>query len=506
MLKQLQIPEESGQLDLASLWRPEFAAYMVEGTPGQPYGIQPTPVERALKLEASSSQDALNKLDHIVLDGGEEENGNGSSNGNGSPNHNNSNDPKTMFAFLNVIEANMRYRRNEVQALLADDEAVLSISVFPRSGTFDCCFPPAFVETIDGYSKSLFFPDAAINHGHPRFRTLSQHICDRRGIPPNIQLPIYRDTDTPTPFVENFFESMNLDRGKLSPEALESFRQVAVEREAKFRKPDHVYMDAMGFGMGCCCLQVTFQAANICEARMLYDQLTPLCPILMALSAASPAFRGYLTDVDCRWSVISGSVDDRTEAEITGKDPLTGQETRRIPKSRFDSVDLYIYPGNEVYNDVPFVKDERYYDQLIKEGVDSLLAEHISHLFIRDPLVLFKEKVNIDDTKESDHFEVRGFAILLIFLPISNILCFFCILQNIQSTNWQTMRFKPPPANAPEIGWRVEFRPMEVQLTDAENAAFVIFIVLITRLILSFNLDLLIPLSKVKTIIIIGYF
>jgi len=60
------------------------------------------------------------------------------------------------------------------------------------------------------------------------------------------------------------------------------------------------------------------------------------------------------------------------------------------------------------------------------------------------------------------------------------------------------MRFKPPPANAPEIGWRVEFRPMEVQLTDEENAAFTIFIVLITRLILSFNLDLLLPMSKVS--------
>jgi len=23
--------------------------------------------------------------------------------------------------------------------------------------------------------------------------------------------------------------------------------------------PDHIYMDAMAFGMGCCCLQVTFQ-------------------------------------------------------------------------------------------------------------------------------------------------------------------------------------------------------------------------------------------------------
>ena len=33
--------------------------------------------------------------------------------------------------------------------------------------------------------------------------------------------------------------------------------------------------------------------------------------------------------------------------------------------------------------------------------------------------------------------------------------------QNIQSTVWQNMRFKPPPPNSP-IGWRIEFRPLEV--------------------------------------------
>lgn len=69
-------------------------------------------------------------------------------------------------------------------------------------------------------------------------------------------------------------------------------------------------------------------------------------------------------------------------------------------------------------------------------------------------------------------------------------------MQNIQSTNWQTMRFKPPPPNS-TIGWRVEFRPCEVQITDFENAAIVCFVVLLTRVILSYNLDFLIPISKV---------
>lgn len=124
-------------------------------------------------------------------------------------------------------------------------------------------------------------------------------------------------------------------------------------------------------------------------------------------------------------------------------------------------------------------------------GIDEMLAKHVAHLFIRDPLVIFSETINQDDTTSNDHFEVMSLFVL------------FCLLfstswQNIQSTNWQTLRFKPPPPNSP-IGWRVEFRSMEVQMTDFENAAFAVFIVLLSRAILSFNLNFYIPISKVQT-------
>ncbi|CAG2173212.1 unnamed protein product, partial [Oppiella nova] len=58
-------------------------------------------------------------------------------------------------------------------------------------------------------------------------------------------------------------------------------------------------------------------------------------------------------------------------------------------------------------------------------------------------------------------------------------------------------RFKPPPTNQPSIGWRVEFRPMEIQMTDFENAAYAVFVVLLSRIILQYNLNLVIPISKV---------
>ncbi|OQV17458.1 Glutamate--cysteine ligase catalytic subunit [Hypsibius exemplaris] len=389
---------ETGETQaLHSLWRPEYAAYMVEGTPGQPYG--------------------------------------------------------SYLACFNLVEGNMRRRRQEVQKLLHSDEAVLCFTAFPRLGCPSFTFPPLKVTPRDGVTHSLFFPDDAIFPAHPRYKTLSRNIRQRRGKKVAINVPIFKDKKTPSPFVENLAE-FNDD-----PET-----KAAV-------KPDHIYMDAMGFGMGCCCLQVTFQASSIDEGRFLYDQLTVLCPILLSISAAAPIFRGFLADVDCRWDVISGSVDDRTDEE-KGTAPLTTSRFH-IPKSRYDSVDCYISPWGEGYNDVKLVVDEDLVKLMVESGIDNQLARHMAHLFIRDPVSLFSEKINQDDANESDHFE------------------------NIQSTNWQSMRFKPPPPNSP-IGWRVEFRPMEIQMTDFENAAFVVFIVLLTRVIISFKLNFLIPISKVE--------
>lgn len=396
VLNILQENEVKNPRNVKSLWRPEYAAYMVEGTPGKPYG--------------------------------------------------------GLLAHFNIVEANMKYRREEVARLLNPGEAVMSLTSFPRLGCHNFTDPPAVPTPENGSSCSLFFPDEAIFPGHPRFKTLTRNIRQRRGSKVAINLPIFRDKKTPNPFIENL-KALG-DDGESTEAAL----------------PDHVYMDAMGFGMGCCCLQLTFQACNINEARTLYDQLTPLCPIMLALTAASPLHRGYVTDVDCRWNVISCSVDCRTREE-RGEVPLK-QDKFRIPKSRYDSIDSYLSPQGERYNDVPLIYDKAIYEQLRDADIDHLLAQHIAHLFIRDSVSLFSEKVNQDDEQDTDHFE------------------------NIQSTNWQTMRFKPPPPNSP-IGWRVEFRPCEVQITDFENAAIVCFVVLLTRVILSYQLNFIIPISKV---------
>ncbi|KAJ8918410.1 hypothetical protein NQ315_008107 [Exocentrus adspersus] len=349
-----------------------------------------------------------------------------------------------LLAHFNIVEANMRHRREEVSQLLKPDETVMSLTSFPRLGCENFTDPPTKPTPDAGATRSLFFPDDAIFPGHPRFKTLSRNIRLRRGDKVAINIPIFKDKNTAIPVDDSY-------------------------KHSKAALPDHVYMDAMGFGMGCCCLQLTFQACNITEARTLYDQLTPLCPIMLAFTAASPLHRGFLTDVDCRWNIISASVDCRTEEE-RGLKPLK-QNKFVIKKSRYDSIDSYLSEQGEKYNDVPLLYNEEDYKKLTANGIDHLLAQHIAHLFIRDTVSLFSEKVNQNDEEDTDHFE------------------------NIQSTNWQTMRFKPPPPNS-TIGWRVEFRPCEVQFTDFENAAIVCFVVLLTRVILSYQLNFLIPISK----------
>lgn len=61
----------------------------------------------------------------------------------------------------------------------------------------------------------------------------------------------------------------------------------------------------------------------------------------------------------------------------------------------------------EKYDDIDLVYDQDIYDKLRKNDVDHKLARHIAHLFIRDPLVIFKELLELDDALSSDHFEVR---------------------------------------------------------------------------------------------------
>lgn len=354
-------------------------------------------------------------------------------------------------------------------------EFPITLTTFPRLGNKDCLipdYPPSGPKL-----RSQFVPDEIANP-HIRFPTLAANIRWRRGRKVQVNVPVFRDENTPWPWKD---PTVNYDLHNWPED--DDVRNGAA--------PDNfIHMDAMAFGMGSCCLQITFQAKNIEEGRTMYDQLSPLGPILLALTAATPVYKGFLADTDVRWNQISRAVDDRTPEELGEKasllqsywqgfanfvQPLKNNRWR-LPKSRYASNSTYISQDPRLrpeYLDPDLVIDEDIKKRLVEGGMDNALATHFAHLFIRDPIVVFSEDLKELDLNKADHFE------------------------NLQSTNWQHMRFKPPPVGS-DIGWRVEFRPMEIQITDFENAAFSIFIVLITRAILSFNLNFYIPITRVS--------
>ncbi len=185
------------------------------------------------------------------------------------------------------------------------NEYPITMTTFPRLGTKDEFATPYYPPSGDKL-RSQFLPDEIANP-HIRFPTLAANIRSRRGRKVEINVPVFKDVNTPVPFNDPTV-AYNLHKW---PED-DDVRNGAV-------KVDHVYMDAMAFGMGSCCLQITFQAKNITEGRKLYDQLSPLGPIMLALTAATPIYKGFVVNTDVRWNQISRAVDDRTAEELGEK-------------------------------------------------------------------------------------------------------------------------------------------------------------------------------------------
>eukprot|EP01061_Rhynchopus_euleeides_P006710 TRINITY_DN15782_c0_g1_i2.p1 TRINITY_DN15782_c0_g1~~TRINITY_DN15782_c0_g1_i2.p1 ORF type:complete len:704 (+),score=368.35 TRINITY_DN15782_c0_g1_i2:39-2150(+) len=458
-LNQLEEEAKEKGTTLDGLWRPEYASYMIEGTPADPY---------------------THTLGSIAS-----------------------------------CEASLVRRRKMLMQYLPKNVVPLTLVNFPRMGVIDPktgtsdftqkpCLPNGAV------AHSLFVPDNCINP-HPRFGTLTANIRKRRGKKVSIRVPLFLDAKTKVdPFLNIDANSQNKllqpkededddddddepprkrahhsAKDDLTPNVTRTmyyFAQYFNDKSSgdivsmKHKEPTaahpSIYMDCMAFGMGCNCLQTTFQARHIDQARHVYDQLAVLCPVMLAMSAATPIHKGLLSEIDVRWLVISESVDDRREEEVP-----------KIMKSRYDSISTYIStrPDDKYFtamNDIDLHLDEKVYGRLRQAEIDHRLARHISHLFIRDPLVIYSGRLQqLEDARESDHFE------------------------NIQSTNWQSMRFKPPPPKAAgtDIGWRVEFRMMDAQISNFENAAYIAFTILLARAIIHFDLDFYLPLSKLDT-------
>ena len=288
------------------------------------------------------------------------------------------------------------------------------------------------------YSKSIYTSDMIINR-HPRFAGLTKNIRTRRGSKVEIKVPLFKDINT------------NLNN--------EPF-------------PGFVHMDSMAFGMGCCSTQVTVGACSLNAATLLYDNLIPFTPIFLVMSSACPIFKGKITDYDNRWNIISESVDDRTEDErnINSKNYI--EKSRYGPVYSYISDSKYSYDFNNDYKKFPINKD--YYNKLIENGISPKLSEHFCNLLVRDPLVIFSEKINIDDKSDMSHFE------------------------NINSTNWNALRFKLPRSSDGDTCFKIEIRTLDIQISPYENTSMICMILLTYALILCSNeINFIIPISKV---------
>ena len=260
-----------------------------------------------------------------------------------------------------------------MRQLLKEDETLVTLTMFPLLGAKKSFTDPHY-DANGSVAQSLFLPDEIINE-HPRFGTLTKNIRLRRGGKVCILVPLFLDENTnrhictqipwdkmhPSRELKiDYFMSQCSPTQYFSPGNASSLGTLYHDSGSHHhhhhvgshggsvgtndsslslgvvpngccseiaKQTPSIYMDAMGFGMGCCCMQCTFQARDIDEARSLYDHLAVLCPVFLALTAATPVVRGLLADTDVRWNIVSASVDDRTP-----------DEKKRIAKSRYDSV------------------------------------------------------------------------------------------------------------------------------------------------------------------------
>jgi glutamate--cysteine ligase catalytic subunit len=247
------------------------------------------------------------------------------------------------------------------------------------------------------------------------------------------------------------------------------------------KRAGEIHLDAFSFGMGQNSLQITFGAEDMDQARWLYDQFHMLTSIMLALSATSSVFKGKLSDWDTRWKIIEMSTDCRNASE---------RKDGAIAKGRYSTINQFI--SNDSRNKAKYNNEKPTINKGIKKfmkseakkmdsPIDEKLLNHFAYLWVRDPLVAFPSRLELDNNTETDHFE------------------------SIQSTNWNDVRFKPPPAhdsNNPEsstgkIGFRTEFRSMDSQLTAERSFLMVHSVQLFARMLAdkTFRLNFYIPMT-----------
>ncbi|QMW43901.1 hypothetical protein G4B11_007271 [Aspergillus flavus] len=347
------------------------------------------------------------------------------------------------------VERNMKRRRALIKDLLGPTQYPLTIAHFPRLGTKGQFTTPHYHTSQRDVHHRMIPPQ--VEAPGLRYVYTNQQVLSRRQRPFRLHAPIYRDRNTPRPFID----------------------EDCLAEGALLRK-DNVYLEGQAFGVACCALQITVQAANEPDVRWLHDQLVVLGPIMLALTAASPIYKGYLANTDSRWDYLAASFDIRTQEEEC-KFLGTPKQCCSSPLMRWSSNRVYLSHERPagIANACGQVQvDESARRQLLDGGMDETIASYFSNLLWHDPLWLNQDAIELSSPDTTHIFE------------------------KFQHGVWRHVHLKMPEASTGS-GWRVEFRPMEVQPKDSENAAFAVFMLLLSRAILAYRLNFYIPIDLV---------
>lgn len=151
------------------------------------------------------------------------------------------------------VERNMLLRRRRLLSVLRPNEIAPLVTCFPLMGVGNFIAEPKPFETP--HSQSVFVPDYVINP-HPRFAALTRNIRTRRGNKVDIQVPLFRDKNTPE-FAQNIKSGGESVVGSVASSTASTSLASIVEPGT------NITMDCMAFGMGMCCL-VSVSHLNIC--------------------------------------------------------------------------------------------------------------------------------------------------------------------------------------------------------------------------------------------------
>ena len=225
-------------------------------------------------------------------------------------------------------------------------------------------------------------------------------------------------------------------------------------------------------GWGGCGLQATFSGDNLQEACRLHDQIIPLGPLMLALSAATPIYKGRLVATDTRWKTMSWAGDGCKSSEKPHLQPRTGCTPMYLEEC----------PSARKINDRALKSAEGPISDLRKHGVPPALATYFAHVLGREPMS-GTISTSSSDSMSSSLQDTRMKSLDL-----------------HMSTWWPHVRLKLPVLSTANtsLPWRVEFRPMEAQPSDMENAALVVALRILHQTIQHFDLDLKIPISAVQ--------